>query len=48
MKKQRGSYLPSLGTFVVVAIIVIAVLGWATIETLLWLFSHINISFGED
>ena len=48
MKKQRGYFAPKLGTFFIIAIIVVAVLGWATIETLLWLISHINISFGKD
>lgn len=48
MKNQKGYFQLNFGTFMIVATVIIGVLGWALIETLLWLFSFVTISFGKD
>ncbi len=43
MDKQKGYINESAFTGM---LILCGVIGWASIEFLLWIFSHVNISFG--
>lgn len=47
MKNQRGYYGfgDGMGSAFLLVMIICAVLGWAGIELLIWLFSHIDISW---
>lgn len=40
-------YLPDMKGALIFLVIASALLGWAAIELLLWLFSFVNISFGS-
>lgn len=46
-KKQRGFYNmgDGLGTFFLICGILCAIAGWAVIEGIIWVFSHISISW---
>ena len=35
----------AVGAFIIAACIISAIVGWGVIEGLIWLFSHISISF---
>jgi hypothetical protein len=39
--------IPSMGSVIVVMLIIAAVLGWAFIELVIWLFSFVDISLAK-
>lgn len=47
LKKQRGYYGfgDAMGTAFMVMLIIAGFIGWAGIELIIWLFSHIDISW---
>ena len=45
--KQGGYYAPTITSGMITMFVgIIAVCGWAAIETILWLFSFVTISLG--